>query len=328
MDISVIIPSYNRAHLIGETIRSILSQSLPPQEIIVVDDGSTDETQRVIAPFGDAVQYTRVRNGGVCRARNHGFSLSRSPWVVFCDSDDLWAANHLELHAELRERFGEVPFSFSNFRIVRDGVWEERSKFEEAPEGFWVGAEVIPGGWWPIDDMYGRVLRFQPIFPSAVVMSRKHFESVGGFDPQFSRTPSEDLDFILRSVEHSKVAALEAATVGIRRHGQNFSGDLLATLQGEIEILYYARASHATKVDYSAIIDDEISYRSRVAAEVAFECADVPAFRNLIHEVPRSRWDLKLSLKNAVMSLPPPLAKFLSLSLSRLSSHYRERTAA
>jgi len=327
MDISVIIPSYNRAHYIAETIRSILGQSLPPREIIVVDDGSTDETQQVIASFGDKVQYTRVRNGGVCRARNHGFSLSRSPWVAFCDSDDLWATNHLTLHAELRERFGEVPFSFSNFRIVRDGVWQERKKFEEAPEGFWVGAEVIPGGWWPIDDMYGRVLRFQPIFPSAMVMSRDHFESIGGFDPQFSRTPSEDLDFILRSVEHSRVAALEAATVGIRKHGENFSGDLLARLQGEIEILYHARANHATKVDYSVIIDNEISCRSRFAAEVAFGSADVAAFRKLIHEVPRSRWNLKLSFKNAVMSLPEPLAKFFSLNLSRLSSHYRERTA-
>jgi len=327
MDISVIIPSYNRAHLIGETIRSILGQSLPPQEIIVVDDGSTDDTQRVIASFGGRVHYTRVRNGGVCRARNHGFSLSHSPWVAFCDSDDLWTTNHLKLHSELRERLGEVPFSFSNFRIVRDGVWEERTKFEEAPEGFWVGAEAIPGGWWPIADMYGRVLRFQPIFPSAVVMSRDHFEEIGGFDPQFSRTPSEDLDFILRSVEHSKVAALEAATVGIRRHGENFSGDLLATLQGEIEILYHARANHATKADYSAIIDDEISYRSGVAAEVAFECAEVAAFRKLVREVPRSQRHLKLSLKNAVMSLPSPLASFCSRNLSRLSSHYRERTA-
>jgi glycosyltransferase involved in cell wall biosynthesis len=327
MDVSVIIPSYNRAHLIGETLRSILGQSLPPREIIVVDDGSQDDTKQVVASFADAVRYTRVRNGGVCRARNHGFAMSTSPWLAFCDSDDLWARNHLKLHAELRERFGEVPFSFSNFRIVRDGVWQERTKFEEAPEGFWVGAEVIPGGWWPIGDMYGRVLRFQPIFPSAVVMSRAHYEAVGGFDPQFSHTPSEDLDFVLRSVGHSNVAALEAATVGVRRHAGNFSGDLLATLQGEIQILYHARANHASGAQYARIIDDEISYRSGVAAEVAFECADVAEFRKLIREVPRSHRHSKLSLKNAVMSLPTPLARFCSRNLSRLSSHYWERIA-
>ncbi len=326
MDISVIIPSYNRAHLIAETLQSVLGQSLPPREIIVVDDGSTDDTADVLAPFGDAVRYERIENGGVCRARNHGFSLSRCPWIALCDSDDLWTKGHLQLHAELRQEHGEVPFSFSNFRIIKEGIWEAGTKFDDAPPGYWDGAGVIHGGWWPIYDMCGRVLRFQPVFPSTIVMSREHFQAIGGFDPRFSRTPSEDFDFILRAVEFSEVAALSTPTVGIRRHESNFSRDLLATIQGEIEILYHARDGHSTQADYSAIIDDEISYRSGVAAEVAFERGDVETFRRLMRDVSRTRRHFKLQVKNAVMSLPPSLAQLCSLFLSSLHSQSRPRT--
>ena len=87
--ISLVIPSYNRAHLIVETLSSAVRQTSPFSEIIVIDDGSTDDTQSVIAYFGRAVVYRKTENGGVQRARNLGAEMANSAWVAFCDSDDL-----------------------------------------------------------------------------------------------------------------------------------------------------------------------------------------------------------------------------------------------
>ena len=103
--ISVVVPTYNRASLIGETIESILSQSYPPAEVIVVDDGSTDATESTIRSFPSTVKYYRIENSRTPAARNFGVSQAASPWIAFCDHDDLWTrdklANQIALHHEL-----------------------------------------------------------------------------------------------------------------------------------------------------------------------------------------------------------------------------------
>lgn len=96
--ISVVIPTYNRAATVGAAIRSVLAQDSPPDEIIVVDDGSTDRTEEVLAEFGDALQVLRKPNGGVSSARNAGVRLARSEWIAFLDSDDVWMHGKLALH--------------------------------------------------------------------------------------------------------------------------------------------------------------------------------------------------------------------------------------
>ena len=103
-DVSVIVPSYNRADLIPQTIHSILNQSHPPAEVIVVDDGSTDDTETVLQQFGSAIKYLRINNAGQARARNIGAEASTSEWIAFCDSDDLWQPNKLSDQVRL---FGE-----------------------------------------------------------------------------------------------------------------------------------------------------------------------------------------------------------------------------
>lgn len=96
--ISVVIPTYNRAATIGAAIRSVLAQDSPPDEIIVIDDGSTDGTEEALAEFGDALQVLRKPNGGVSSARNAGVRVARSEWIAFLDSDDVWMNGKLALH--------------------------------------------------------------------------------------------------------------------------------------------------------------------------------------------------------------------------------------
>jgi len=95
--ISVIIPTYNRVAMIGRAVRSALKQIREGGEIIVVDDGSTDGTQRALAEFRDCITYVTVPNGGAGKARNKGLALACNPLVAFLDSDDEWQPHKLDL---------------------------------------------------------------------------------------------------------------------------------------------------------------------------------------------------------------------------------------
>lgn len=88
--VSVIIPSYNRGYIVGKSIESVLAQSYRQIEVIVVDDGSTDNTREVVAGFDDRVRYFYKENGGVSTARNLGLRECRGEFIALLDSDDLW----------------------------------------------------------------------------------------------------------------------------------------------------------------------------------------------------------------------------------------------
>src|SRR5688572_9773107 len=88
--VSVILPTYNRAYSIVETIKSVLAQTYHPVELIIVDDGSTDNTADVIAGFANDVTYIKQSNGGVASARNTGFRVARGEFIALIDSDDRW----------------------------------------------------------------------------------------------------------------------------------------------------------------------------------------------------------------------------------------------
>ena len=141
--VSVIIPTYNRAALLTEAVNSVLQQTYRNMEIIVIDDGSTDNTTEVMAGYGDRVRYTRRPNAGVNAARNLGLKQARGEFVALLDSDDLWAPFKLELQVRLMRQFTDVGFTFSNFEIfhgrspetdlylVRDGL---ATWFESVPD--------------------------------------------------------------------------------------------------------------------------------------------------------------------------------------------------
>ncbi|MCP9439393.1 MAG: glycosyltransferase family 2 protein [Nitrospira sp.] len=121
MDVSVIIPTYNRAGLVVEAIESVLRQTRPPREIIVVDDGSTDNTQQVLASFGNRISVIHQENQGVGRARNRALEVAQGRYLAFLDSDDLWMEHKLEWQIDLMERFPQLGFLFSDFVITGDG---------------------------------------------------------------------------------------------------------------------------------------------------------------------------------------------------------------
>ncbi|HWK51423.1 MAG TPA: glycosyltransferase family A protein [Steroidobacter sp.] len=117
--VSVIIPTYNRAALLCEAIDTVLAQSYQNTEIIVIDDGSTDDTTAAVQQYGDRIRYTRRPNAGVNAARNLGIKQARGEYLALLDSDDLWAPHKLELQVALLRYFNDVGFTFSNFMIFR-----------------------------------------------------------------------------------------------------------------------------------------------------------------------------------------------------------------
>jgi len=117
MNVSVVIPTYNRAHLIPRAIHSALSECIEGDEIIVVDDGSTDDTEAVVSNIQGPIRYIKTRNSGAGAARNRGIEESRNPIVTFLDSDDEWLPGKLYIQREIFNRYENVGYSFSNFRV-------------------------------------------------------------------------------------------------------------------------------------------------------------------------------------------------------------------
>ena len=120
MRVSVIIPTYNRAHLVGYAIDSVLRQTYSNFEIFVIDDGSTDGTESVVGRYGDRVRYIRQPNRGVGSARNAGLERATGDCIAFLDSDDYWFDFKLELQVKVLQRMQDVTFLFTEFEILKD----------------------------------------------------------------------------------------------------------------------------------------------------------------------------------------------------------------
>lgn len=320
-EVGVVIPTFNRAALLDETLTSILAQSLQPAEVIVVDDGSTDETEAVVRRYGSRIHYHRIENSGQARARNVCVSLSTTPWLAFCDDDDLWRPEYLASYARLFGSQPQIQYAFCNFVHVRDGKWEDRTKFDTAPPGFWdiPKQDLDSPAWIFTEPLYAHIVRFQPIFLSTIVLSRNYFERIGRFDESFSRTVSEDFEFTLRCVQESPVGCVREPLVGIRKHDSNFSGNELSNLLGSITILRHALQHHAYAKKCCDIIENEIITRSRVAAELAFAERKLEIVRQLCHSIPRHEGTTRLAVKHFVSRLPGPLARAAASSLLAIS---------
>jgi glycosyltransferase involved in cell wall biosynthesis len=310
LPVSVVVPTYNRADLIGATIDSILDQTSPPAEVIVIDDGSTDDTEAVVRQFPNKVKYRRTERLRVCGARNLGVSVATSPWIAFCDHDDLWTREKLSKQLALHDQY-DLQYSFTNFRIVSDGKWNKQTKFDTAPPGFFDGFEPVPQGLIARRPYYDDLLQFQPIFPSTVLISKCFFESLGGMRPELGRDPSEDLEFTLRCVQHYPVGAIAEPLVGIQRHQSNYSGDSYLNTCSQIEILNLALQVHVLSKHTRELIAEQIVLRSIEAGEGAFARADFKRCTELMSQVPRAQLPSKVRLKLLIASCPGPIAKSL-----------------
>lgn len=175
----VVIPTFNRANSVGEAIESVLAQVRPANEIIVVDDGSTDDTAAVLAHFGNNIQVLHQTNAGVSAARNNGTARLESEWITFLDSDDVWTKNRLSvLERDLRlspsiedvvAHIGDVEFVGANYRENLFSI--KNLKFPKNK------AELVKDA---------LPLVISGMSTQAAAVRKRAFQSVGGFNEEYN----------------------------------------------------------------------------------------------------------------------------------------------
>ena len=124
--VSVVIPTYNRATLLRRALKSALGSLRHDDEIIVVDDGSTDDTREVVAEYGNRLVYVQNQHGGAGKARNTGIDRATKPLIAFLDSDDEWMPGAFELKRRLLSARPDVVYCFSNFAVCFENEKKRR----------------------------------------------------------------------------------------------------------------------------------------------------------------------------------------------------------
>lgn len=204
MRVSAVIPCYNAERFVGEAIESALSQSPPPAEVIVADDGSDDGSVRVSMSFGDRVRVLSSAHAGVAAARNVGLLAAREDLVAWLDADDVWEAGKLA---------DQVPW-FDNPAVGL--VYGQTRRF-------WSGGIGQP---WPLTppqgDIFERLYLQRNFIPCSTVIARRQaLVDAGGFDSAVAS--AEDLDAWLRVAARWSVAAVPRALCRYRVHGGQIS---------------------------------------------------------------------------------------------------------
>jgi len=200
--VSVVIPAYNCARFIGEALDSVFAQDYPELEVVVVDDGSTDDTCAVVEGYGDRVKLIRQRNAGAAVARNEGMRRASGEYVAFLDSDDLWLPGKLRLQIDHLESHRDVAMCCTRWNLLypkADGSYpvERPAAPRSAPlDPKW-------SGW-----IYCGLLLDCEVWTSTVVMRRELTARVGGFDPALRR--GQDYDYWLRASQLTKIDRLDA----------------------------------------------------------------------------------------------------------------------
>ncbi len=320
--VSVVIPTYNRASLLPQTLDAILAQTAPADEIIVVDDGSTDGTVAAVEGYGPGVRVLRQANAGDLVARNTGLAEAVSDLVAFCDSDDLWKPEFLATMHRVWDAEPATTAAFANFQIVRDGIWQTADKFSDAPTGFWDGWRPVAGDLALFDTaVTSRLIDFQPFFPSAMVANKAWLASVGGWDAAAGRRVGCDFSTILRIGDHPPIGVAQASLVGIRKHAGNHSADTEAMNLGDAMILEHVLATRPWLDHLTAPIAASVARRRLDALDSAFARGDLQAVRDIAALLPAGAGGIRQQIKLAVARLPSPLGQLTASALAALRRH-------
>jgi len=180
MKISLIIPSYNRSNSLKRALQSVLSQSLLPNEIIVVDDGSSDNTADMLRHDFPQVTYLYQANKGVSSARNLGIKHSTGDWIALLDSDDTWLSYKLEKQVNALQKSPDIKICHTEEIWIRNGV-RVNAMNKHKKSGGWIFEQCLP---------------LCAMSPSSIMIHRDIFERLGLFDE--SLVACEDYDLWLR----------------------------------------------------------------------------------------------------------------------------------
>lgn len=218
--VTALIPTYNSERYIRETVESVLAQTYPVHEVIVVDDGSTDQTQQVLASYGDRIRYIRQTNAGPPTARNTGLVHATGDVIALLDSDDLWVPTKTERQVEYLQRHPSCGLVYTDMKTFDDrGIIEESVKISRNLN--------LPSGH-IFQEMFAETL-FQT---SAVLVRKSCLDQVGGFDT--SLRMGDDYELFLRVARHFELGYIDEPLVLYRQHATQGTRTWGKQLQGGV----------------------------------------------------------------------------------------------
>jgi len=286
--ISVVLPTYNRRVFLLEAIRSVVQQTLPVQEIIVVDDGSTDSSDIAVARFFPSVTYIKQQNAGPSAARNRGMQLAKGDFIALLDSDDLWPLNRLSLQIDMLRKQPHLEFLFGF-----------EAKFVSDPESAEVLLDIslqeeLRATQCPVSDPLGLLLRENVIPTSSVLLRRSALERIGLMDENLRQ--AEDYDWWLRFADAGVAFAVVPEALCLRRlHSGNLVNDWLNRTLSTVAVLTHhsSRARHSRDRLIRRIADLHYDLGSHYIRALDFERARV----HLLQAAPSERWPFALPIK-------------------------------
>lgn len=282
MKVSVVIPCYNCAASIDETLASIFAQTFGDVEVIAVDDGSKDSTAAVLARYKDRVKVVSQANSGVSIARNTGALHATGDWVAFCDADDLWRADKLEVFASAIAAIpNDCQVVFSDYSVMDDGaITEQRGTM--SPETmfpifreFGIRIEDMfahhselsclsaAGTRWAIGlhygNIFGSLILGNVILPSAVLVRMDAFQAVSGFRPEFRN--AEDTEFFLRLAKEFSFLYIDEPLITYRRGSESLlATSMLKTMIGGIRsVEINCKDDSASYARFGDIVDKSLA---------------------------------------------------------------------
>jgi glycosyltransferase involved in cell wall biosynthesis len=240
--VSVIIPVYNGAKFIAQTLDTILAQTVLPAEIIVINDGSTDNSADVVEEYKDSVTLINIPNGGACAARNLGASSAKGNWLAFCDADDLWLPAKLEKQLRLANQAPDIHCVLTDYAEITGGVVSEHSHLSYAPRDFW-GQEPHAAGFIVREPITGKLTTFQPGITSTPIVKREFFLRSGGFDVEATKW-ADDTCFHFRCLSVLPFGVVPEVLMHYRRHADSISADSLKQLRDSVTVWNHIIANY------------------------------------------------------------------------------------
>lgn len=284
--ISVVVPVFNRADLLDAALDSVAAQTSPPEEIIVIDDGSENRSEIEEVALRHGVHLIRQENAGPSAARNVGLASARQPWVAFLDSDDTWLSRKLELQWTALSRTSGYGAVISNFRpVTRSGSFDETA-FEVNAAYQGIEKRHILGDIYELCAQSAGLALARSMFvqPSGLLVDRETALRIGGFDTRMRR--GEDHEFALRLFGATRVLSVENAVVRYRVHPESLSVNEVEMRMGELALAERVLASpERYPPGADAIIANVRPQWVRMTAASFVKQGDVVSARSLLRSI-------------------------------------------